>query len=323
MRKVLIVTGPTASGKTNFSIHISDLLQSSIVSADSIQVYKNLDIISGKDVPSGSKFESHSFPQLSSKFSLGYYSFATTQLWMVDVVEPTYSFNVYDYVSCSIPVIEQSITEKKLPIVVGGSGLYIRALLDGVETSVIAPNARLRHELAEKSLEELHVILKKSHPEKLKSMNDSDSKNKRRLIRAIEIADAKPFLSPLNRLNDVDILLIALTAPREVIKKRVDERVDTRLKEGALDEAKALFEDYENLSPQVKNANGYKQMFAYLKNETSELELIDTWKRSEHYNAKKQMTWLKKDSRVQWFDITEADFEKKAEKTILDWYSKK
>ena len=172
---------------------------------------------------------------------------------------------------------------------------------------------KLRSKLDKLSVLELQGKLKKLAPEKLNSLNSSDAQNKRRLIRAIEIGRVGNHKS---RTKNYDSLVIGLYCERENLKQRIDARIEKRLKQGALEEAKVLFGNYSNLTPQVKSANGYKQLFAFLKDETSFEEAIECWKISEYRHAKSQMTWFRKYGNVIWFDIMKKNFENTIESSL-------
>ncbi len=291
MRKIVIIIGPTSVGKTALALKIAEKYTGELFSADSVQVYKGLDIISGKD-----------------KDKLG-----KIPLKLVDIVSPHTPFSVSDYVhSFEYELKNQS---DKLPIVVGGTGFYISALLHPIETSDIKPHADLRQELNKLATPELQGMLKELNPEKFFNMNNSDRNNPRRLVRAIEVSFGHPeFISGSKKMPKQishDILIIGLFCKRESLNERIDKRVDERLEQGALAEAETLFVDYENLAPQIKQASGYKQLFEYLQGKSGLGEAITLWKTSEHQNAKKQMTWFKKQENIHWFDILENDFEAK------------
>jgi tRNA dimethylallyltransferase len=189
MKKLLYIVGPTASGKTALAMSLSQTISSVMISADSVQVYKRLDIISGKDIPSHTQFVlDEDFKNISSQFSVGYFLINATPLYLLDVVEPSYSFSVSDYQKIALPLIEKTLQQKKMPTITGGSGFYVRALLDPIETIHIPQNISLRNTLENEKLEFLQKRLNNLDKERYASMNDSDNKNKRRLIRSIEIA---------------------------------------------------------------------------------------------------------------------------------------
>ncbi len=322
MHKLVCIVGPTAVGKTALALKSAHKFSGSLINADSRQVYKKLDIISGKDIPQNTKFQrfkGSEFQSLYSKYSFGYYNIQNIPLYLIDVVEPTYEFSVSDFVTIAPPVIDYISQQSKLPVLVGGTGFYIKALLDGIDTVLIPPNEELRVRLERKSVEELQNVLAQLNPIKLEKMNDSDKQNPRRLIRAIEILTHKKGSTwilnqkiasiQVRPLSYHEILMIGLTASRETIQSRIDLRVSSRLEHGALKEAETLFKQFDSLSNNVKTSSGYQQLFEYLTGETGLDEAIEKWKKAEYLIAKKQMTWFKKDQRVEWFDIEQKGFE--------------
>ena len=207
MKKLLIICGPTAIGKTKLALRLAKKLNGELVSADSRQVYKGMNIGTGKDLPVNSKFQTPNskwfdgFTILSEvegqisnpkfqipSYQIGYYKINGIKAWLLDIVKPDYRFSVADYVRCADLVIEDIWQRKKLPILVGGTGFYIRGIVDGIETIGIKPDLRLREKLRNYEITKLREILKRTCPERLRRMNKSDRNNPRRLVRAIEIA---------------------------------------------------------------------------------------------------------------------------------------
>lgn len=318
MKKVLSIVGPTAVGKTNLGLVLASKFNGEIISADAVQVYKGLDIISGKDLPEGAK------PRLDSNLNTAVYDFNSIPVYLLDVVSPTYNFNVSDFVKSARPVVEFILGKNKLPVVVGGTGFYVSALFDNVETINVSRNESLRSELNNKTTSELQEILKEKNRERFESMNNSDRNNPQRLIRAIEVSKRiqDSGFTIKDEKREYDVLFIGLKCERDELKKRIDKRVDERIKVGALDEAKSLFKQYEKLSSSVKTANGYRQLFEYLKSGVSFENAIEKWKISEYRHAKNQMTWFNKDKRVKWFDVSELNFNGKVEEYVKSWYNK-
>lgn len=325
MNKALFIVGPTGVGKTNLGLKLSSKFQGSVISADSVQVYKGLDIISGKDIPPHSNFFdiSGKIPSLNKSYTIGFYDFENIPVFMLDVVPPTYNFSVSHFLDCAIPVTKFIELQNKLPIFVGGTGLYVKSILDGIDTVSIPPNIKLRKKFEHSSIAELAELLKKQNRGRFEQMTSSDKKNKRRLIRSLEILNSKKKKAISKKLEGYDIFTIGLFCERSKLRKRIEERVSERIKVGAFEEAESLFRNYKNLSPQVQNANGYKQMFEHLLNKTNRNDAIEKWKISEYRHAKNQMTWFQKDARVHWFDISENKFEQKLENEVSDWYNTK
>jgi tRNA dimethylallyltransferase len=162
----------------------------------------------------------------------------------------------------------------------------------------------LRREFGAYSLEELQEKLESLDKKVFEFMNESDRKNKRRIVRKIEIAGSKYQVSSSKYQvsKEYKNLIIGLELPKEKLKKNIDKRVDERIKNGGIKEAKNLFKDYKNLTQQVKDANGYRQLFEHFLGLTSLKQAIEKWKISEYHHAKNQMTWFKKDKRIIWFE---------------------
>ena len=271
MKKVFVITGPTATGKTKLGVELAEEFNGEIISADSRQVYKYLDIGTGKD---------------RKHFQ-----------WGIDLVLPNEQFSVADYVKYAIRVVRDVWKREKLPIIVGGTGQYIKELLYPSETLHIPPNEELRSKNYE--LWELQNELQKINPEKWERMNDSDRKNSRRLIRAIEVAGEKTdAIASLQH----DALVIGLTAPLEYLCKKIDERVEERIKLGM-----------EKEKEKLKKMGYFPDAFGY--KETS----VEEWKNHEHQYAKRQLAYLKKYlPEIQWFDISH-DYSSKIRQILSRW----
>lgn len=325
MNKALFILGPTGVGKTALGLELASKFQGSILSIDSVQVYKGLDIVSGKDIPQHSQFSdiSKQFSNLSASYTIGFYDFNSISVFLLDIVHPTFNFSVSNFLDCAIPVTDFIVSKNKLPIFVGGTGLYSKALFEGIDTESIVPDLELREKLDQLSIEELVGLLQEQDFNRFQQMTLSDQKNKRRIIRSLEILNSTNTDRILKKLVGYDIFKIGLFCDREELRKRIEERVFARIKNGAIEEAENLFKNYKNLSPQVQNANGYKQLFEYLLGKTNVDEAIEKWKISEYRHAKNQMTWFRKDETIHWFDVLEDDFKIKLEKEVLDWYNKK
>src|SRR3989344_445581 len=323
MEKILVILGPTASGKTNLAFCLAKKFNGSLVSCDSVQVYKHLDVLSGKDIPAGSKF----FNLTGTKFNFGYYLVNQVKIFLLDLVTPDYAFNVSDFLDAYDLAFEYIKSNKEHPILVGGAGFYIKALLNGAATLKIPQNKILRDRLEKESVEVLSELLRKEDYKRFAEMNESDVKNKRRLIRAIEVAEYKKSSkfkvqnSKLRRVENADILKIGLYANREELKKRIDKRVEGWLTKGAVIEVRKLFGSYSKLSNQVKSAIGYRQIFDYLAGKENFEDAIKKLKTGEYQYVKKQMTYLKKDKSIKWFDITDPSFMQKVEEQVSDWYN--
>lgn len=309
MQKIICIVGPTGVGKTNLALEMAKRIGGSLVSADSVQVYKRLDIVSGKDIPKTSKFVP--LPQLSNNgFNTGYYIYNDICIFLLDVVEPTHSFSASDFHLLAAKSIDYIASCGRIPIIVGGTGLYINALLNGLD-KVVEPDFELRNKLSGLDV----TMLQKMIPSgELARLNDSDRSNKRRVIHLIERLKSKKKAKSLK--SNYDTFVIGLECDRGKLKERIDKRVDQRLRQGALGEAESLYKTYESLTSQVKDANGYKQLFQFLKHESSYEEALYRWKISEYRHAKNQMTWFRKYGNAIWIDIEKKGFEDEVEKSL-------
>jgi len=274
-----------------------------LVSADSRQVYKEINIISGKDLPIDLK------PQVSSlkwrnKY-LSYFEVNGIRIWLYDVVSPNDEFNVSFWKECADIVIADILGRGKLPIVVGGTGLYIKSLLQCLETLSFPVDALLRNELAKMSTNELFEYLKKVDTKKSQTMNNSDQKNPRRLIRAIEIAKSDIALVTKPNLK-FDYLILGLSASLDVLFSKIDSRIAARNNHGAAIERQMLIGKYSLCLPSMSIPG---------------LRDPDNWGLREKQYAKRQMVWFKKQKNTLWFDITETNWLLDAERAVRNWYN--
>lgn len=328
MDKILVICGPTATGKTALALFLAKKFHGDLLSADSRQVYKRMDIITGKDLPLNAKRKTPACAEASAgrqnEELCWWETKGGVRIWLLDLVEPTESFSVSQWVNAAQKVIYNLWREKKLPIVVGATGFYTKALLGGIETLNIPPNPKLRRQLNRKDANELFEILSRLDALRAAGMNKSDRKNPRRLIRAIEIALwQSEYNAPSPKKFKADILMIGLTAPRDVLHKRIDKRVEERAKQGAVDEVEQLLNSGVSWENESMTGTGYRQLKPYFEGKMGLDEAKRNWKIAEHRDAKKQMTWFKKGRKIKWFDIAGLAWQEKVEKAVENWYSKK
>ena len=315
MKKLLIISGPTASGKTSLAFSLAKKFDGELISADSRQMYRKMDIVTGKEIDEKIKTR------------------------LIDVVAPDEQFSVSHYYQLAWKAIEDIRQRKKLPIIVGGTGFYIKAVLDGIETMGIAPDWKLRGEFETLTVDQLQEKLKQLDAKRWDRMNESDRKNPRRLVRAIEvttlsghpersegslanarIADKRRDSSATPQ-NDISVLWIGLTVPNTILYQRIDQRVEERLKMGAVEETKELAKKYGWDIPSM-TGQGYRQLRGFVEGKLSLEEGVKRWKFAEHEYARRQMTWFKKDKRIVWFDISDSKFQEKVEERLREWYDK-
>lgn len=302
-RKILFICGPTATGKTRLASELARKFSGELISADSRQVYREMDIGTGKDIS-----EAKGIP-----------------IWLVDVVNPNEDFSVRHFVRLAQDAIDNITRRGLLPVVVGGTGLYIQALIHPPETIDIPPDIQLRHSLQNASVLHLQKYLTTVDKSILDRMNSSDQKNPRRLIRKIEILSSfKKSALPQHDM-DADVLMIGLTAPKEELDRRIDARVDTRLKQGLLEEIHDLIRDGYTWDLPSMSGLGYGQWQKYFLSPEKNSQLYDgclsAWKHEEHKYARRQLTWFRKMSQIQWFDITHTTITVDVTKKVSAWYT--
>lgn len=297
MNKVLSIVGPTATGKTSLAVALGKQYNGELVSADSRQVYRYMDIGTGKDRE----------------------SLQGIPLWMYDVVTPDEPFNVALFFKKARECIEDVLKRKKLPILVGGSGLYISSILHPL-TVTVTPNALLREELSTYTKQELQQKLKHVGKKYWDALNPSDRENPRRLIRKIEIALGTNS-KPSKKKELYDVLQIGLTGSMGVLYKHIDDRVDKRVTQGMVEEIRMLLQKGYTWDMPSMSGLGYRQWKPYIDGIKTKEEVIQKWKYDEHAYARRQMTWFRKDKTIHWFDIETEEVLKKIESLVRSWYT--
>ncbi len=315
MRKFLVICGPTATGKTILGVRLAKQFDGELVSVDSRQVYRGMDIGTGKDLPKNSKY------QKLKNSKLGYYLFDGVPVWMLDVVEPTHSFSVAEYHGFAHKVIEDIWKREKLPILVGGTGLYIKAMIDGIDTLGVPPNPQLRAAYEKKSTEELFNILFHLSPDTVNTLNVSERKNKQRLIRKIEIAQMGVKKVTGKKWKNLKVVMIGLVCSYNILRQRIERRIEKWVMKGAEDEVRKLLGRGIDWNFQAMNALGYRQWKEYFEGVAKKEEVVKRWKIDEWHYARRQLTWFKRDPRIQWFDVTKKRWEEDVEKKVQAWYN--
>jgi tRNA dimethylallyltransferase len=310
MNKLVVILGPTSTGKTSLAIKLCKKFSArgggEIVSADSRQVYKFMDIGTGK-MPAGTG----TVPVL--KRGDGVWTVDDVKIHLYDVVEPNKNFSVARFKDAAEKEIQSIWRRKKVPFLVGGTGFYIAAVLGESETAGVSPNWELRRQLEKLSVEELFEKLQRLDPKRSESI---DRFNSRRLVRAIEIAlaGASPKLSP-DRPEPRSVLKIGLTAPREVLYQRADSWAEAIVSNGLIDEVKDLIRrGYKDAPPM--NGIIYKTAIEFVDGKISKDEMRQRIKFDLHGYIRRQLTWFRKDKKINWLDITRPDFDPRTQKLV-------
>jgi len=261
-----------------------------IVSADSRQVYKQMDIGTAK--PIGEWEEKKEV-----------YIVDGVSHHLMDIVDPKKDFSLANYKELATKAIKDILSRNKLPIMVGGTGLYIQSLVDNLDIPKVEPNKRLRAQLEKKKLSELVAMLEKIDPE---TANKIDLKNPRRVLRALEVVmqSGESFSKQQTKSKPVyQVLQIGIDLPREELYSRINLRVDLQIGEGLVEETKKLAKKYKWSAPSMSSI-GYRQIGLYLREEATLKEAIDILKRDTRRYAKRQMTWFKRDKKIVWIKNT-------------------
>lgn len=296
MQNILFILGPTSSGKTSLALHLHHKISSMLFSADSRQVYKGMDIGTGKDIPLDG-----------------------THIDGVSLINPDEEWSVSHFEKTVTSWIKHVWASKKLPIIVGGTGLYLRSLLDPFSTIHVPQNPLLRQELEQKPISQLYEILAKHDVKKLNAMNASDRNNPRRLIRAIEIAKAGHRGQKLPTFS-FSPKIIGLNISNDLLEKRIGERVRARFKQGMVAETELLIKRYQDWTLPAFSATGYKEVRMFLEKKITQHKCIELWTLHETQYAKRQMTWFKKMKLVEWYDVESPTVYLDIENNVKNWY---
>lgn len=297
--KGIVLAGPTGVGKTDLSLKLAKILDADIISCDSAQVYKEMNIGTAKIKESEMNGIKH---------------------YMLDVLEPIEKYSVGEYQRAVDKILAQKEKEGRAVILTGGTGLYINSVVNGL-SSLPESNPKLRDELMALSADELYEKLLSLDPEAAEKIHKN---NKKRVERAVEVClmTGKKFsvLSKENvKNNNYDFLKVCLTRDRETLYKRIDKRVDIMMNEGLLDEVTTLYKKYGGEILRKINIIGYTEILDYIEGKISLETAVEFIKRNSRHYAKRQMTWFNNDSGYLWFDL-EKQSENEILKTIIEQY---
>lgn len=280
-QKVVVIVGPTATSKSDLAVWLAKKIDGEIVSADSRQVYRGLDIGTGKIT----KKEMRGVPH-----------------YLLDVADPREQFSADDFVHLGRETLRYIVRKGKIPIIVGGTGFYIDALLGKISLPRVAPNAQLRKKLQKLPAEKLFVMLKNLDPKRAKTI---DKNNPVRLIRAIEIARALGKVPKQRNTMIYHSLLIGFTLPESELKSRIHKRLLMRMKQGMTAEAKRLRKNGLSFRRMRELGLEYRHLADYLQGKCTKEDMLATLERSIWQYAKRQKTWFRKDKAIKWFSPME------------------
>lgn len=279
--KLVVILGPTASGKTALGIRLARLFSGEIISADSRQVYRGMDIGTAKVRDSGG-----------------------VPHHLIDVVDPDQPFTVADWKRLALAAADDIARRGKLPVVVGGTGLYIQSIVDNSDIPAVPPNVTLRKSLETKSDRELLLLAKKFDPT---FVGSQDARNRRRVVRALEVAilTGEAFTTQRRKGPPLfDVLEIGLAVPRRDLYAAIDARVAQQIDEGLIDEVRHLLKKYPATLPSM-SAIGYREIVAYLNGDLTLEQAIERIQFATHAYVRRQMTWFRRDRRIQWVAANE------------------
>ena len=288
--KIIVIVGPTAVGKTALSIDLAKRFNGEIISGDSQQVYRKLNIGTAKVTPG----EQEGIPH-----------------YLIDVREVTESYSAFDFVKESEAAIEMIVAEGKLPIIAGGTGLYIQSLLEGYH---LGGSASYEEILAYRA--ELDTLADEELFGKIAELGlEIPQINRRRAMRALEIAHLGNELE--NKQPDYEALLICLDDDREVLYERINQRVDLMLKAGLLEETKWLYDNYPHV--QASKGIGYKELFPYFAGELTLEEAINKLKQNTRRFAKRQLTWFRNRMNATFYQVSEPNVKERIMQDIEEF----
>ncbi len=300
-RQFVILAGPTATGKTKLAIQLTQFFHLALISADSRQIYQQANIVTGKDHPSDH------------------------YLSCLDLLSPDQPSSIALWFDCARQAALHAWQHHQLPLFVGGTGFYLKALTSNIETMTIPPNPSLRHQLNQLSLTQLQHRLQLLNLQRFQQLNQSDKVNPRRLIRAIEIVlyrQQHPLSSsPDNPFLSASFLFFILQPPSNY-RQFIRQRVVARLEAGAIQETQALLSQFGSRAPALQGI-GYPLIIQYLQHQINRSQLIEAWVQAEYAYARRQLVWFKKQPFTHWLSADSPRLVSQVVKAIKNWYHEK
>jgi len=274
---IIALVGPNSAGKTALSIKLARKFNGEIISADSRQVYRGMDIGTGK----ATKKERTKAPH-----------------HLIDVSDPRQEYNVSHFKAAADKIIGQIYSRGRIPLLVGGTGFWIQAVIDDLELPRVKPNMELRKKLEQKTSAQLHAMLKKMDPGRAKNI---DAKNPYRLIRAIEIIKAtKKPVPKLAKSSPYNVLILGIKHSLPKLKNLIDRRLKKRLAQGMIAEVKKLHDNGVSWLRMESIGLEYRYISQYLRKQITKEQMTDQLRQAIVHYAKRQLTWFNKDKRIHW-----------------------
>ena len=304
--KLIVIVGPTASGKTEWGMKLANIYGGEIIGADSRQIFKKMDIGTAK--PNG-EWKRNGLRRSYMVENIPHY--------LIDFLDPGKRFSVAQFRDRAVKYAKLIQKNNHIPMLVGGTGLYISAFVNNFHIPRVEPNRKLRQSLEGKELNELLALLKKMDPVAAKNI---DAKNKRRLIRALEVCilTGEPFSEQQEQGEQLfDILQIGIAVEREVLYARIEERVDAMIKQGLVKEVQLLMKQKYSWELPSMSGVGYRQFRGYFEGSQDIDTSIALLKRDTRRFARRQLTWFRRDARINWCERYE-EAEKLVEKFLQE-----
>lgn len=298
-RKLIIIAGPTASGKSELAVQIAKKFNGEIISADSRQVYLGMDIGTGKveGIWKNTKRRTLNAEQQMPNDKRALFIYKNIPHWCIDFVNPKRQYSVAEYKQCADAAMQDIASRGKMPILCGGTGFWIDAVVYDMQLPEVPPDKTLRKKLARKTASELLVILKKLDPKRAQTI---EQKNPRRLIRAIEIAKKLGMVPPLKKQQRYNTLWLGIKKPKEELRYLIAIRLQKRLKQGMIQEIKKLIKKGVPHKRLQELGLEYKFVSLYLQKKLQKSHMIQVLQTAIEQYGRRQETWFKRNKKIKW-----------------------